>query len=374
MATNRLLALLLICVCRAAWPHETASPATCQTAAERPAIAEAKAALDANTTDLRVRLKLADAWGDAGCFSDALQVLQAGEAMHPGDKELQARLRVAKSLVSEESYFDSMDRATKNATLSRATFRCAKLADVNSCDEALNVKPDDPELLVAKADTLVHLNRPGEAIGIYRSALPVSANREELNAKIALAESQRNTFLDTCETKTGEAARRACGSALLPGAPDELTVFRRRGLLLQDDNQPSQALDSYMAAARLDPRDRSVALAIVSLSDSTQRQDALTLAARGRALMALGRPAQALEPLRQALRLAPELAEAKNQLRIAQESPAGDRAGRAAADRIGRSTSIKAAALAPLPGVVAANTGDTAGRRYSNDAPATQSN
>ena len=75
MATNRLLALLLICVCRAAWAHETASPATCQTAAERPAIAEAKAALDANTTDLRVRLKLADAWGDEGCFSDALQVL-----------------------------------------------------------------------------------------------------------------------------------------------------------------------------------------------------------------------------------------------------------------------------------------------------------
>ena len=374
MATNRLLALLLICVSRAAWPHETASPATCQTAAERPAIAEAKAALDANATDLHVRLKLADAWGDAGCFGDALQVLQAGEAMHPGDKELQARLRVAKSLVSEQSYFDSMDRATKNATLSRATFRCAKLADVNSCDEALNVKPDDPELLVAKADSLVHLNRPGEAIGIYRSALPVSANREELNAKIALAESQRNTFLDTCETKTGEAARRACGSALLPGAPDELTVLRRRGLLLQDDNQPSQALDAYMAAARLDPTDRSVALAIVTLSDSTQRQDALTLAARGRALMALGRPAQALEPLRQALRLAPDLVEAKNQLRIAQETPAGDRAGRAAADRIGRSTSIKTAPLAPLPGVVAANTGDTAGRRYSNDAPANQSN
>jgi tetratricopeptide (TPR) repeat protein len=374
MATNRLLALLLICVCRAAWPHETASPATCQTAAERPAIAEAKAALDANATDLHVRLKLADAWGDAGCFSDALQVLQAGEAMHPGDKELQARLRVAKSLVSEQSYFDSMDRATKNAALSRATFRCAKLADVNSCDEALNVKPDDPELLVAKADALVHLNRPGEAIGIYRSALPVSANREELNAKIALAESQRNAFLDTCETKTGEAARRACGSAWLPGAPDELTVFRRRGLLLQDDNQPSPALDAYMAAARLDPRDRSVALAIVSLSDSTQRQDALTLAARGRALMALGRPAEALEPLRQALRLAPDLVEAKNQLRIAEETPAGVRTGRAAADRMGRSTSIKTAALAPLPGVVAANAGNAAGRRYSNDAPATQSN
>ena len=369
MATNRLLALLLVCLCRAAWPHETESPAACQAAAQRPAIAEKKAALDANATDLRIRLKLADAWGDAGCFSDALQVLEGGEAMYPGDKELQARLRVAKSLVSEQGYFDSMDRATKNATLSRATFRCAKFADINSCDEALSVQPNDPELLMAKADALVQLNRPGEAIGVYRNALPVSANREAVNAKIAVAESQRQTFLDACETKAGDAARRACESAWLPGAPDEGVIFRRRGLLLQADNQPSPALDAYMAAARLDPGDRGVALAIVSLSGSTGRQDALTLAARGRALMTLGRASEALEPLRQALRLAPDLAEAKTELRLATAS-AGDRGG---------APSVKTAALAPQPsavaaGTAAANSGVAAGRRYSNDAPVTQSN
>jgi tetratricopeptide (TPR) repeat protein len=369
MATNRLLALLLILLCRAAWPHEGESPATCQIAAGRPAIAEAKAALEANATDLRVRLKLADAWGDAGCFSDALEVLQGGEAMHPNDKELQARLRVAKSLISEQSYFDSMDRATKNATLSRAAFRCAKLADVNSCDDALNAQPNNPDLLIAKADALVQLKRPGEAVGIYRSAVPLSASREALDAKIALAESQRHAFLDTCETRAGDAARRACESAWLPGASDEVTVFRRRGLLLQADNQPSPALDAYMAAARLDSGDRSVALAIVSLSSSTGRQDAFTLAARGRALMTLGRASEALEPLTQALRLAPDLAEAKAQLRLAKAS---------AAERSGASNT-KTAVLAPRPGAaaastVAANSGVIAGRRYSNDAPVTRSN
>src|ERR1700716_2648254 len=361
MATNRLFSLLLICLCRAAWSHEAAAPAACQAAAGQPAIAEAKAALDTNPTDVRVRLKLADAWGDAGCFGDALQVLQGGEALNPGNKELQTRLRVAKSLVSEQGYFDSMDRAAKNATLSRATFRCAKLADVNSCDDALNMKPDDPELLVAKADALVQLKRPGAAIGIYRNALPVSADREAVDAKIALAESQRRTFLDTCETKAGDAARRACESAWLPGAPDEVTVFRRRGLLLQADNQPSPALDAYMAAARLDPGDRSVALAIVSLSDSTGRQDALTLAARGRALMALGRPSEALAPLRQALRLAPDLVEAETQLRIATLSPSGDSAQRPAANRVRVSASDKSAAMAPAPTIAAAP------RRFSND-------
>jgi tetratricopeptide (TPR) repeat protein len=369
MSNNRLLAPLLICLCPTVWSREAASPAACQAAGEQPAIAEAKAALDADATNLRVRLKLADAWSDAGCFSDALQVLQGGEALNPGDKELQARLRVARSLVSEESYFDSMDRAAKEAVLSRAMFRCAKLADLSSCDDALNLQPNNPELLTAKADALVQLNRPGEAIGIYRSALPMSANREAVNEKIALAESQRHAFLDTCETKAGDVGRRACESALLPGAPDEVTVFKRRGLLLQADNQPSPALDAYMAAARLEPGDRSVALAIVSLSDSTGREDALTLAARGRALMTLGRASEALEPLRQALRLAPDLAEAQIQLRLATAS---------AADRSGTSN-IKSAALTPQPSAVApstatANPSAAAGRRYSNDAPATRSN
>jgi tetratricopeptide (TPR) repeat protein len=374
MSNNRLLALLLICLCSTAWSREAASPAACQAAAEQSAIAEAKAALDADASDLRVRLKLADAWSDAGCFRDALQVLQGGEALNPGDKELQTRLRVARSLVNEESYFDSMDRAAKEAVRSRAIFRCAKLADVNSCDDALNMQPNNPELLVAKADALVQLKRPGEAIGIYRSALPVSANREAVSAKIALAESQRQAFLDICETKTGDVARLACESALLPGAPDEVTVFKRRGLLLQADNQLSPALDAYMAAAHLEPGDRSVALAIVSLSGSTGRQDALTLAARGRALMTLGRASEALEPLRQALRLAPDLAEAKIQLRLATAS---------AADRSGTSN-IKTAAVAPqssevaassaVASTAAANPGAAAGRRYSNDAPATRSN
>jgi tetratricopeptide (TPR) repeat protein len=374
MATNRLLALLLIGLCRAAWPHEAASPAVCQAAAGQPAITEAKAALDANPTELRARLKLADAWGDAGCFGDALQVLQDGEAMHPGDKELQARLRVAKSLVSEQGYFDSMDRAAKNATLSRAAFRCTKLADVNSCDDALNMKPNDPELLIAKADALVQVKRPGEAIGIYRTALPVSADREAVNAQIALAESQRRTFLDTCETKTGDAAMRACESAWLAGAPDEITVFKRRGMLLQADNQLSPALNAYMAAARLDPNDHSVALAIVSLSDSTGRQDALTLAARGRALIALGHPSEALEPLRQALRLAPDLVEAKAELRLATLSSKPTRVERPTADGNGGSAGDKSAAVGPAPIIAAANAGAAAPRRYSNDAPVTRTN
>jgi tetratricopeptide (TPR) repeat protein len=222
------------------------------------------------------------------------------------------------------------------------------------------------------------LKRLGEAIGTYRNALPASADREAVNAKIALAESQRHTFLDACETKTGDAALHACEAAWLPGAPDEVTVFKRRGMLLQADNKPSPALDAYMAAARLDPGDHSVALAIVSLSDSTGREDALTLAARGHALMALGRPTEALDPLRQALRLAPDLVEAKAELRLATLSPRAGRAERPAADVNGGPAGDKTAAppaiIAAANAGAAGNAGAAAPRRYSNDAPATRTN
>jgi tetratricopeptide (TPR) repeat protein len=147
---------------------------------------------------------------------------------------------------------------------------------------------------------------------------------------------------------------------------------------LQADNQLSPALDAYMAAARLDPSDHSVALAIVSLSDSTGREDALTLAARGHALMALGRPTEALDPLRQALRLAPDLVEAKAELRLATLSPRAGRAERPAADVNGGSAGDKTAAppaiIAAANASAAANAGAAAPRRYSNDAPVTRTN
>jgi tetratricopeptide (TPR) repeat protein len=129
-----------------------------------------------------------------------------------------------------------------------------------------------------------------------------------------------------------------------------------------------------MAAARLDPRDHSVALAIVSLSDSTGRQDALTLEARGHALVTLGRPSEALAPLRQALRLAPDLVEAKADLRLATLSSKSNKAERPAADGNGGSAADKSATVGPAPIMAAANAGAAAPRRYSNDAPVTRTN
>jgi tetratricopeptide (TPR) repeat protein len=253
----------------------------------------------------------------------------------------------------------SQESAAAESRLDAAVSRCIELEDLVSCHTALSMKPNDPGLLSAEGDALMQLMRPGEAIGVYRNAIRSGGVQGVLDPKIAVAEQRRRSLLDECQTQAGPNAARACDSAWLPGAPDEVTVFKRRGLLLQNDNRPGASLDAYMAAARLAPRDRDVARAVVALSGSTERRDAPTLTARGAALMTLRRPADAVLVLREALRLAPDFADAKARLRIAEGTLAYQRR--------------TSATVAASPATLRDASGQTDGA-FSNEAPVTRSN
>jgi tetratricopeptide (TPR) repeat protein len=151
---------------------------------------------------------------------------------------------------------------------------------------------------------------------------------------------------------------------LVRGANDEFAIQKRIAILLQADNQLAPALDAYLAANALKRDDRSVALAIVTLSDSTGRNDALTLAARGSALLTLGRAREAVPVLRQAQSLAPGVGEIKTQL--------------ATAERLARAEARPAPAANPSePLALAATTLSPAvappARTYSNAAEPTRS-
>ena len=269
-----------------------------------------------------------------------------------------AGAHVALLLASLSMFASDAEGAVMDAVrLSRAAGRCIKLAELISCDEALNMKPNDPGLLVAEADALVQMKRPGEAIGVYRNALRSGATEDVVDKKIALAQSQRESFLQMCVTQPGEVAERACESAWLPGAPDEVTVFKRRGLLLQGEGRLSAALDAYMAVARLRPADRGVARTVISLSGVVGRKDALTLSARGIAFMSLGRRAEGITSLREAVRLSPNLAEAKSRLRAAERAAAAD-----------------AAAGPPVSGTPPRPRSDASIGPYTNEAEVTRSN
>jgi tetratricopeptide (TPR) repeat protein len=173
-----------------AWSREAASPVSCQAAATKPTIANAKAALDSSPGDLRANFKLADAWSDAGCFNDALQVLQNAKSKHPENEELETRLRVARSLVGEEHFFDNLDRANDEAKFKRDIFRCSTLSDLEACSDAVRLKSDDPAVLIAQGDALIREKRPADALSRYRRAAALAPNQPDVATKITAVEAQ----------------------------------------------------------------------------------------------------------------------------------------------------------------------------------------
>jgi tetratricopeptide (TPR) repeat protein len=317
----------------------------------------ASQALEEDSGNLDARLKLADALMASNCFEDAVHVLEEGEATHGRNGQLQSQLREARSMMREQTYFEGLNRAEDAAKLSHNLHRCSRLADIEACDAALARQPGDPQMLLAKADALVRAKRPAEAVTTLRRVRELTPNDATVEQRIAAAETQRRAFLDTCQNATGQSALQACQSALLPGNDDEFAIRKRTGILLQASNQSAAALDSYIAANLLQPGDRSIALSIITLSDNAGRRDALTLAARGSALLTLGRAIDALTPLRQALVLSPDLPEVKTRL--------------AQAERLAKTEARKLAAAATAGSAVA---GSTSTRRYSNAAPANRSN
>lgn len=206
------------------------------------------------------------------------------------------------------------DRPNSAEALEHDVLRCTKLADVSACDEALHTRPDNLQLLVAKGDALLHGGRAADAMLVYRHARALQPADEGVKTKLADAESQRQGLVSICETTAGAASVDACQAALLHGIPDEFVLLKRKGVLLQSMGQSDPALDAFIAADLVNQDDKTVALAIVALTDSTGRNDALALAARGSALLTLGRPTESLRVLQQAQTLAPALPGIKAQL------------------------------------------------------------
>jgi tetratricopeptide (TPR) repeat protein len=326
-----------------------------------PSVSAARVALDREPAALEPRLALSAALRDQGCYVAAVHVLEEGEEWHGRNEEFQARLRTARSNVSEQQYIEGLGRAEESARAQRNVLRCAQLADLAACDEVLKVRPNDPEILAAQGDALLKAGRPAEAAAAYRRASAIEPANGTLAGRIAAAEQQRAGLATECSSGSGAAAVQACDDALVRGAADEFSIQRRKGLLLQGMGESSRALDAFIAADSVRSGDRSVALAIVSLTDDGKRSDAIALAARGSALLALGRGREAAAALRQARALSPGLPDLGRKL--------------AAAERLARTEPQPAAP----PAAVAANVPAAAvaapppARRYSNDAPTTRS-
>ena len=226
-------ALLLVLLASESLARDNLEPACVNAGQQNPDIAEKRSALQQAPTMLGKRMELANLLQKAGCYDEAVTLLEDGKKFNPFSPALLFGVRRARNVAYDEHHRESVKQTE--------------------------------------------------------------------------ATSRQNGIMQRCTEGEGMAALQACKNVLMKGAPNEFEMTVRIALLQQSTNQAPQALDSYIAANSLKPGDKGVALAILALLDSTQRKDAMALAARGSSLLTLGRGHEAVAALRQAKALEPEL-------------------------------------------------------------------
>ena len=158
--------------------HEQPKEGACAEAAQQPAIISAREVLQRSPDSLKARLALADLLIDGTCYDDAVHVLEDGTAIHPRNDELQKRLRTARSLVSERQFFEHLDQAELDAKFSRYVLRCTRFDDVEACDQALKIKPDNVAV-VSKRRAIEQQSRAIEQQAANQTTKPQTPVRQE---------------------------------------------------------------------------------------------------------------------------------------------------------------------------------------------------
>jgi len=189
------------------------------------------------------------------------------------------------------------------------------LADI---EDALKIRPGDPEAVFNRANVLKILNRSPEALTGYDQALALRPGWVQ-------AENNRGTVLQALGRH--EEALAAYDRALA-AAPNDVEALNNRGSVLQDLRRPADALAAYDRALRLAPNFAAAfnnrgsalmdlkrfadALSCFDRALGLRPGDPQAMNNRGNALQGLMRFEEALTAYDQALALKPDYAEAQN--------------------------------------------------------------
>ncbi len=244
-------ALLLLTLLASSRVAVAASQSTCANGGQQNRdIATHKTVLQRSPTLLGTRIELANLLEKAGCYDEAIHFLEEGQKYNPYNPTLLFSLRRARNLVKEEHHLEGIDQSETVARLNRKMERCTREGELAACDEVLSQQPNNTKILIAKGDALEKAHRPAEAAKAYTRARELAPNNNALTGKLQALQSQRQTLLKRCMDGDGDAALQACKSALVKGAPSEFEITVR-----------------------------------IALLQSTQRKDAIALAARGSSLV-----------------------------------------------------------------------------------------
>jgi tetratricopeptide (TPR) repeat protein len=235
---------------------QTVVRTSCQGRTLPSSVTDARAALDKEPEELAPRMRLANALIDQGCYEDAVGVLEAGLPIHPHSTELSGKLRDVRSLVTEQTYIQGMAQAADAAKLQHSQLRCTRFGDLEACNLALKSTPDDPAMLMAKADALMQAGRAAEALAIYQHVAQLSPGNDAVRNKLSAAQARVNTANAIAQTDSapqgsagrsgGEAASppassaaAATGSARVPGTLAAESQDRRSGSAMPTRGKPA---------------------------------------------------------------------------------------------------------------------------------------
>ena len=232
-------ALLLLTLLAASRVAIAAPESTCVNGGqENKEIAARKTVLQRSPTLLGTRIELANLLEKAGCYDEAVHLLEEGQKYNPFNPTLQFGLRRARNLVKEEHHIEGVDQAEASARLNRKMERCTREREVAACDEVLSQQPNNTKILIAKGDALVEAHRPAEASKAYLRASELAPNNAALTGKLQALQAQRQALKDAI-------ALAARGSSLV-------TLGRAHEALARMESTVHKELPTQVAAISAD--------------------------------------------------------------------------------------------------------------------------
>lgn len=228
---------------------------TCLSASGEKAVAACRRELLQDPGNLDIRFALSDAFMSLSRYEDAVAVLRQGFEHAPGDDRIKKKLMLAESYLEEQRWIEKQQRRNEDtardkkqsAQIRLSLIRCKKLtgdAAMAACNDGLEMVPDQPELLTARGLVWMEMDRVGNAILDFESALAVDPRNREAAKNLRLAQTRRTVKLAQCFQNDGVDGLDACEAALIPGASDEGEIRRRQAGLLQAMGQPAASTDS----------------------------------------------------------------------------------------------------------------------------------
>ena len=199
-------ALLLLALLASSRVAVAASESTCVNGGQQNSdIAARKTALQRSPTLIGQRIELANLLEKAGCYDEAVHLLEEGQKYNPFSPALLFSLRRARNMAKRNTSRGRQTSRSQRAT-ERKMERCTRERDVAACDEVLSQQPNNTKILIAKGDALVEAHRPAEASKAYLRANELAPNDTALIGKLQALRSPRKNAIAHKEPPTQVAA------------------------------------------------------------------------------------------------------------------------------------------------------------------------